>query len=280
MRIGLLADIHANLPALEAALTSMKRHAPDLIVSLGDQVNLGPCPRETLALLHDSDVRCLHGNHERYVLAAMAGDPDYDGENFESLRFNARLLKAEEITFPKTTEIEGVTFCHAMPEDDRFPINVPEKALLRFRAMSFQEPRRIICGHGHNPTHYSLRNLTLHSIGSTGCMDDGAPGVTNYAILDVVNGEMALRPMTAGYDTRGLHGLFKSGGMADFCPVMARLMCLQMEQNQDFLLRFVDLARSISALKDEARISMETWHEADARFDWPGGETTAAFWRG
>ena len=92
MRVALLADIHSNLPALEAALSAAKKHHPERIISLGDQVNLGPMPRETLSLLRAESVTCLHGNHERYILSAMQGDPAYDGANFASLRFNARLL--------------------------------------------------------------------------------------------------------------------------------------------------------------------------------------------
>ena len=75
MRIALIADIHANLPALEAVLRDIRRkHSPDRIISLGDQINLGPCPRETMALLRENGVTCLHGNHERYMLAMRAGE--------------------------------------------------------------------------------------------------------------------------------------------------------------------------------------------------------------
>ena len=50
--IALMADIHANLPAAEAVIADIRRkHKPDRIVSLGDQVNLGPAPRDTLRLL-------------------------------------------------------------------------------------------------------------------------------------------------------------------------------------------------------------------------------------
>ena len=90
MRIALLSDIHGNLPALEAVMEAILRHKPDRIISLGDQINLGPNPREVLALLRQEQVECLSGNHERYVLAAMAGDPAYQAANFAAPRFNAK----------------------------------------------------------------------------------------------------------------------------------------------------------------------------------------------
>ena len=140
MRIALIADIHANLPALEAVLSDIAAHQPDMILSLGDQVNLGPCPRETLSLLRQAGAKCLSGNHERYILSAMRGDPAYAGANFASLRFNAQLLKPEDITFDQTLDLEGITFCHSMPGDDRFPINDPTLALPRLRALHDWEP--------------------------------------------------------------------------------------------------------------------------------------------
>lgn len=276
MRIALIADIHSNLPALEAVLKAIRGHAPDGIVSLGDQVNLGPCPRETLALLRAEGVTCLHGNHERYILAAMAGDPAYGGANFASLRFNAGLLTAPEITFPEMLRVEGATLCHAIPGDDRFPVFDLAQAVPRLRALRLTG--HILCGHGHNPTHIRLGELTLDSIGSVGCMDKGAPGTTCYVIADIERDWVGLRPYTIAYDTSALPGLFRAGGMADFCPVMAHIACLQMMHNEDYLVRFVAMARALSAERGEQAITERTWHDADARFDWPDGVGTAAFW--
>lgn len=113
----------------------------------------------------------------------MNNDPKYVGANFASLRFNASLLKPDEITFQKSLSYSGVTFCHALPEDDRFPVFDPALALPLLQEKSYAPNTRIICGHGHNPLHYSLPNLTLDVIGSTGCMDDGVPGMALYAML-------------------------------------------------------------------------------------------------
>ena len=278
MRVALLADIHSNLPALEAALSAAKKHHPEHIISLGDQVNLGPMPRETLSLLRAEGVTCLNGNHERYILSAMQGDPAYDGANFASLRFNARLLTPEAITFPETLRIGPAILCHAMPGDDRFPMFDVEKALPRLRAMRFEEPMHILCGHGHNPTHIHTGNLTLDSIGSVGCMDDAAPGVTSFTMADIEEDAVYLRPFIVPYDTSVHPLLFRRSGMADACPVMAHIICLQMMFNQDYLMRFVGMALSLSRERGEAVISETTWWDTDARFPWPDGVRTREFW--
>ena len=279
MRIALISDIHANITALEAVMQAIKRHSPDMILSLGDQVNLGPCPKETLSLLRAENVTCLHGNHERYVLCAMAGDPAYSAANFAIPRYHASLLTREEITFPETLEMEGVTFCHAMPGDDRFPVFDPSLALPKLREMHFDKPTHIICGHGHNPTHIHSGNLTIDSIGAVGCMDDAVPGTAPFVILTLEHGQTALRPFYVSYETRHMKEIFLKSGMVDACPIMARIMCLEMMENRDYLVQFVKEALSLSRARNESSISQKTWQDADAAYAWPGGGTTADFWK-
>lgn len=278
MRIGLLADIHGNLPALEAVMEGILRHKPDMIISLGDQVNLGPAPREVLSLLHDHHVQCISGNHERYILAAMAGDPAYQAANFASPRFNCTRLTKKDVTFPDRIEMEGVTFCHAMPGDDRFPVYDEKRALPLLAGMSFDHPTHIICGHGHNPSHITLGNLRIDSIGSVGCMDDGVPGTAPYAILTLDQCGAMIRPYYVSYDVSRLKPLFVSTGMADYCPIMAHIICEQMTTNTDHLVPFVARAQALSKAKGETAISEETWLEADAAYPWPDGIGTEAFW--
>lgn len=278
MRIALITDIHSNLPALESALRAAKKHTPDMIFSLGDQVNLGPCPKETLALLKAEGVACLHGNHERYILSAMAGAPGCAGANFAAVRYQAGILRPEDITFPKYLEIEGVTFCHALPSDDRFPVFDYAKAIPLLEKMTFDQPTHIICGHGHNPTHISMHNLTIDSIGSTGCMDDGVPGAAPYTILTLERGHTFLRPYYAQYDTTAMRGLFRQSGFVEADPIMAHINCLQMTLNQCFLVDFVSRAESIQRQRGEAMITERIWQKADAAFPWPDGISTKQYW--
>ena len=264
--IALIADIHANLLAAEAVLSDIhKKHRPDRIISLGDQVNLGPAPRDTLQLLRSENVTCLHGNHEGYILSAMNNEPKYGGANFASLRFNASLLKPDEITFQKSLSYSGVFD--------------PALALPRLQEKNDAPNTRIICGHGHNPLHYSLPNLTLDVIGSTGCMDDGVPGMALYAMLYLSPGSVTLQPCVAWYDPAPLKELFISSGFAEACPIMAHITSLQQQRNFDYLMPFVTLARELAAEKNETDISPATWSEADALFHWPDGVGTAEFWR-
>ena len=279
MLIALVTDVHGNLPALEAVLDAVLPRRPDRILSLGDQVNLGPCPREVLALLHGCGAACLSGNHERYVLSAMRGDPAFAGANFDSLRWNASVLSAEEITFPESMRICGVTFCHAVPGDDRFPVYDPQRALPLLCERFREGFTHVVCGHGHNPTHYALPHLRLDSIGAAGCMDEGAPGAAPYTMLELTEHGAVFRPYYVPFDTGRLPGLFRTSGMADFCPTVARIACTQMTIARDQLVSFVALASGISKERGEPVISPASWEAADRAFRWPDGKSTAEFWR-
>ena len=176
-------------------------------------------------------------------------------------------------------DIEGVTFCHAMPEDDRFPVFEVDQAIPMLKKMSFEKPTHIICGHGHNPTHISLPNFTLDSIGSVGCMDDSVPGTAPYAILTISNGHTGLRPYYVSYSVASMRDLFKKSGMVDACPIMAHITCLQMMTNTDYLVGFVAKAQALSKSRGEDMISETTWKDIDAAFAWPDNIGTSEFWR-
>ena len=105
------------------------------------------------------------------------------------------------------------------------------------------------------------------------------PGTAPYAILDMEKDFTALQPYYAAYDVRVIPEQFRRSGMAEACPVMTHITCLQMMRNRDYLLDFVGRANALAKSKGEAHVSEETWAEIDRLFEWPDGIGTAAFWK-
>ncbi len=65
MKIGVITDAHANLPAFQAALTAMNQDGCDLIVHTGDAIGIGPHPREVLEhIQRTQDLVLIMGNHD------------------------------------------------------------------------------------------------------------------------------------------------------------------------------------------------------------------------
>lgn len=126
MRIAVLADIHGNLPALEAVLDEVERLSVDRIVLNGDIAG-GPLPGETLALLAELGDRAVwvHGNGEREMIAGFDGIADPTA-NEDGLDLGRRLTRAErdliaDLPMTITLDVDGlgsVLFCHATPRRD------------------------------------------------------------------------------------------------------------------------------------------------------------------
>lgn len=69
MRIAILSDIHGNAVALRAVLTSLKQSSPDQVVCLGDAIQGGPQPAQTVALLTELDCPVVMGNADAWLLS-------------------------------------------------------------------------------------------------------------------------------------------------------------------------------------------------------------------
>lgn len=68
MRIGLIADIHGNLVALETVLADLEREAVDRVICLGDVAVLGPQPVEVIVRLRELWCSCVLGNTDAWLL--------------------------------------------------------------------------------------------------------------------------------------------------------------------------------------------------------------------
>ncbi|MEE3254771.1 MAG: metallophosphoesterase family protein, partial [Chloroflexota bacterium] len=71
MKILVIADIHANLHALEAVLKDAN-DTYDVAWCLGDLVGYGPYPNECRQIVQDlPDFICISGNHDYAIVANM-----------------------------------------------------------------------------------------------------------------------------------------------------------------------------------------------------------------
>ena len=183
MRVAVLSDIHGNLPALEAVLEHVARETPDLVVVCGD-VASGPLPVETLTVLMAlPDVRFLHGNADRSLVAGFDGSakPRLAGPAADWCA--AQLSKEHRdflASFPAEVrlEIDGlgrVLFCHGSPRGDEEMMTAatPEDRLREFTAGS--ETDVIVCGHTHMQFDRTVDGVRIVNPGSVG-MPYGEPG--------------------------------------------------------------------------------------------------------
>ena len=67
MRIAVITDAHANLPALKAALESIRAEGYDALFHTGNAITIGPYPAECLELLLNTpNTHFVMRNYESY----------------------------------------------------------------------------------------------------------------------------------------------------------------------------------------------------------------------
>lgn len=192
MRVAVLADIHGNLPALEAVLAEPDAVAADRIVLLGD-IALGPLPAESLDLLASLGERAVwvHGNCEREVVTAYDGK-SVPGPNADDARATAALLDRRHrdlldgLPLTVTLEVEGLgsaLFCHATPRRDDEVVLVDSPVTVWRRALSGVGgvDGIVVVGHTHMPFDRLVDGRRVVNPGSVG-MSYGAAGAC-WALL-------------------------------------------------------------------------------------------------
>lgn len=182
--VAVLADIHANLPALEAALADAQASGAEAFVLLGD-IALGPMPGPTLDLLASLGERTIwvHGNCERELITAFDGG-EIPGPNGEAATASAALIGRDHrdlldgLPLTVTLDIAGLgptLFCHATPRRDDEMILV-DSPLERWSAvLEHVTESAVICGHTHMQFDRLAAGHRVVNPGSVG-MPYGSPG--------------------------------------------------------------------------------------------------------
>jgi diadenosine tetraphosphatase ApaH/serine/threonine PP2A family protein phosphatase len=118
MRVAVLSDIHANLPALEAVLGAVP--SVDGIWQLGDVVGYGPEPDAVVARLREAGARGVRGNHD----AAAIGGLEIDSFNLDArhaMEWTRRAIGDETRAWlrglPERAALESYTLVHGSPRD-------------------------------------------------------------------------------------------------------------------------------------------------------------------
>ena len=183
MRIAVMADIHGNLPALEAVLSDVALEAPDVVVVCGD-VASGPLPVKALDLLRVlSGARFIRGNADRALVTAFDGGelPAFPGPAAD---WCAAQLSREHRDFlasfspTVTVDVDGlgrVLFCHGSPRSDveMMTSETPDERLREVTAGV--EADVVVCGHTHMPFDRMVGRVRVINPGSVG-MPYGHPG--------------------------------------------------------------------------------------------------------
>lgn len=212
MRVAFFSDIHANLPALEAALDDARAHGATHLINLGDVVGYGPEPAECVARVRTVASASVLGNHDAAACGLL--DPKrFNAFARETAERAALALDGEArewlASLPYVLEGDGFACVHGSFEDPEsfHYLETKEDAALSLAAMPGQ--RLLVVGHTHLPCIYAeeggvIRQLTPEDVllrpsaryvvnpGSIG-FPRGDRLTADYLLYDTVTGLLAFR---------------------------------------------------------------------------------------
>jgi diadenosine tetraphosphatase ApaH/serine/threonine PP2A family protein phosphatase len=230
MRILVLSDVHANLPALEASLKAAGQF--DGVWCLGDLVGYGPNPNQCIERVRKlPNLICLLGNHD----AATLGRIDLDTFNREAqlaVRWTRDHISPDNLNFlenlPETQVSGQVTLVHGSPRNPVWEYLLdPYSAQDNFAY--FQTPYCFV-GHTHLPIMFlpnsngaaaywkSLTPGQLTCLPEKAILNPGSVGQprdhdarSGFAVFDTNDNSWI--PIRVDYDVRGVIDEIRNAGL-------------------------------------------------------------------
>lgn len=212
--IAMIADIHANLPALDAVLDDIKSKNIKRIICLGDIVGYGPHPVECIERIQEQSIFTIRGNHDHMIgtdhIIQHFSDSGKFVANWTTQKINA-LQRQWLATLPLQLRGEHWMVVHGAPRDPTFFNAYVYDRTSDSNLKWMQDHNLKVCLHGHshlqgfyqinqNKTSfhkelatYQLKGnvATLICPGSVGQPRSGVTGA-EYAILNPIKHELEL----------------------------------------------------------------------------------------
>ncbi len=158
MRIAVLADVHGNLPAFEAAMRQVSQQKVDQMILAGDIVNGSPDSKACWDLALSVGCPILRGNHERYAahFGTSQASPLWSTEQFAPLQWTVAQLSPSDRQsmeqLPLNLRLPGASdllVVHASERDDHDTITAYTSEPILQEMFPTAQERYIIRAHNH-----------------------------------------------------------------------------------------------------------------------------------
>ena len=225
-RVAVITDIHANLPALQAALRRVDELDVDGVYCGGDLVGYGPHPNEVCALIAERAIPTIYGNYDY----AIARDLEDCGCAYVTPHDRELGQQSVDWTLEHTDE-PSKRFMLALPFDLRFTVGEsqvhlvhgsPRKvneylfedkpATLYERLAGAEDGDVLVFGHTHKPWVHEYGDVLFVNCGSVGKPKDGDPRGA-FAILEAEDGGVRVRIERVEYDAAAVAGEVAAAGL-------------------------------------------------------------------
>jgi len=218
MRMALLADIHANLPAFKAVLQDLEKKKITQIFHAGDIVGYNPFPNECVELVRRHKIESVKGNHDN---AVITGDTSCfnpvaaEGIDWTVCEISGRNKKfLEQLPLSLSFKSSGlrVKIVHGSPdnhlEEYVFLLGFSKKRLKAF----VKDCDILVLGHTHIPMLINIAGKIIVNPGSVGQPRDGDCRAS-YAVLDTE--KPGVENCKVGYDVQRTAKAVREAGLPE-----------------------------------------------------------------
>ena len=225
-RAAVITDVHANLPALEAALGRIDELGIERIYCGGDLVGYGPHPDEVCALIAQRRIPTIHGNYD-YAIARdlddcgcayiTPADRELGQRSVDwTLANTSSAAKAfmRELPFDLRLELDGVDvhLVHGSPRKVNEYLFEDKPASLYERLAAGETGDALVFGHTHRPWVRSHGGVLFVNCGSVGKPKDGDPR-GSFAILEARSGALEVGIERVEYDAAAVAEEVRAAGL-------------------------------------------------------------------
>ena len=196
MRIGLVSDVHCDVPGLTAALTRLED--VDLLLCAGDMVLQYRFSDDVVALLQERDALAIQGNHEKILLSFHGDNVRRSGQGTPE---HWAWLAAQPAQ--RWLDVDGyrLLLAHGAPWDD--PTSLRCEYLyphdpVGLRRLADCDADILVLGHTHYPMLQRINGTLAVNPGSCGEARDR--GLLTYGLLDTTAGTATVYRLDAGHE--------------------------------------------------------------------------------
>jgi predicted phosphodiesterase len=156
MRYGVIADVHANAHALDAALAFLATQELDGYLCAGDLVGYGPLPNECVRRVLALPGRCVAGNHDLIALGRLSDERCIPLAR-ASLRWTRGVLEDDVRTLlaglPLGVTVDGIALRHgSIADPQEYVVTMHQAGACLEQLAGLTPPARVlIVGHTHRP---------------------------------------------------------------------------------------------------------------------------------
>jgi predicted phosphodiesterase len=230
MKYAIIADIHANLEALEVVLNDAKEQKCTHYCCLGDVVGYNANPKECLDIIRETNMPCVKGNHDEYC-SIESNLEGFNPHAAEAIQWTRNQLTEDDRTWLRnlkyTRLVASFSVVHATLDGPQRWGYVFDR-LAAAASFTYQNTSVCFFGHTHVPVAF-IRDSVVRggtyskfkiepgrkyfiNVGSVGQSRDGVPKAT-YVVYSMEDNTIELRRLD--YDIAKTQSKIRAAGLPE-----------------------------------------------------------------